>query len=122
MDDITKLFLFPIILFTSLGILLIFQAIKYLKKKKTRTVQAKVLTKKIKRAYDHKLARVGVSGADWLEYYAVFKPEKGKAVELQLPKEIYDSIEENDKGQLTFNDYKFISFDKNSCYFVHSSQ
>ncbi len=91
-------------------------------RKKIRTVQAQVLTKKIKRAYVHKLARVGVSGADWLEYYAVFKLEKGTTIELQLPKEIYDSIEENDKGQLTFNDYKFISFDKNSCYFVHSSQ
>ncbi len=87
-------------------------------RKKVRTVQAEVLTKKVKRAYVHKLAKVGVSGVDWYEYYAVFKPEKGKSVELQMPKEIYDSIDEGDMGQLTFDRDRFISFDKNCCFFV----
>ncbi len=92
------------------------------KRKRLRTLQAEVLTKKIKRVYINKLAKVGVSGGSWFEYYAVFQLESGKKKELQLPQEIYDSIEEGDKGQLSFKDYNFVSFDKNSCYFVHTSQ
>lgn len=88
------------------------------RRKKVRTVQSEVLTKKIKRAYIKSVAAARVSGMDWLEYYAVFRTEKGKKVELQLPKEIYDGIEEGDKGQLTFDKDRFISFDKNSAYFV----
>lgn len=91
-------------------------------RKRVLTVRAQVLTKKIKRAYVGKLARKGVSGYDWYEYYAVFRTEKGKNIELQLPDDIYNSIEEGDKGQLTFDRYRFISFDKNSCFFVQDSQ
>ena len=87
-------------------------------RKKVRTVQAEVVAKKTKRVYNSTLAKAGVSGSSWYEYYAVFKVETGKTIELQLPKDIYDIIEEGNKGQLTFKGYNFISFDKNSCFFV----
>lgn len=97
-------------------ILIITQAVASFKRKKLRTVQAEVLTKKIKRAYINKLAKVGVSSGSWFEYYAVFGLENGKKKELQLPQDIYDSIEEGDKGQLSFKDYMFISFEKEESY------
>ncbi len=56
-------------------------------------------TKKIKRAYSRALANAGISGSSWYEYYAVFQTEKGKTIELQLPKDIYDITEEGNKGQ-----------------------
>ena len=87
-------------------------------RKKVRTVQAEVVAKKTKRVYNSTLAKAGVSGSSWYEYYAVFKVETGKKAKLQLQKEVYDLIEEGDKGQLTFKGYNFISFDKNSCFFV----
>ena len=82
-------------------------------KKKIRTVQATVTVKKIKRAYVRSLANAGVSGTDWYEYYAEFQPEKGKKLELQLPKEIYGAIEEGDRGMLTYDRHYFISFERN---------
>ena len=82
-------------------------------KKKIRTVQATVTVKKIKRAYVRSLANAGVSGTDWYEHYAEFQPEKGKKLKLQLPKEIYDAIEEGDRGKLTYKGDYFVSFERN---------
>ncbi len=114
-----------VIVFISLGAfivafvtLIIVEIVKSIRNMKKRTVQAQVITKKIKRAYSKALAKAGISGADWLEFYAVFRTEKGKKLELQLPKEIYNEISEGDKGQLTYKGYNFISFDRNSCFFV----
>ena len=109
---------FPVILIVICVICFVISGIKNRKRNKTHTVQAQVISKKIKRAYVHKLARVGVSGMDWMEYYAIFSYGKNKTVELQLPVKIYNRLEAGDKGQLSFKGYHFISFDKNSCFFV----
>ena len=117
MDDIIISYIIPMfaVISTSVVFVLIFTSGT---KRKVRTVQAEVLSKRIKRAYITRVAIARVSGMDWYEYYAAFLTEKKKTVELQLPKEIYDSIKEGDKGQLTFGKDRFVSFDKNSCYFV----
>ena len=59
---------------------------------KKRTIQAEVISKEIKRPYTKAIAKAGVSGTDWFEFYAVFLTEKGKKLELQMPKEIYDEV------------------------------
>ena len=92
------------------------------KAKKISTVQATVTVKKIKRAYVRSLANAGVSGTDWHEYYAEFRSEKGKKLELQLPKEIYDAIEEGDRGKLTYKGDSFVAFDKSGRNFVYGEQ
>lgn len=114
-----------VILSVSLGvfvvafvILIIVQTVKSIRNMKKRTVQAEVMTKEIKRPYSKALAKAGVSGSSWFEFYAVFRTEKGKKLELQMPKEIYDEITEGDKGQLIYKGHYFISFDRNSCFFV----
>lgn len=99
-------------------ILIIAQTVKSIRNMKKRTVQAEVISKEIKRPYTKAIAKARVSGTDWFEFYAVFLTEKGKKLELQVPKEIYDAIEEGDKGQLTYKGYYFISFDRNSAFFV----
>ena len=99
-------------------ILIIAQTVKSIRNMKKRTVQAEVISKEIKRPYTKAIAKAGVSGTDWFEFYAVFRTENGKKLELQMPKEIYDAIEEGDKGQLTYKGYYFISFDRNSAFFV----
>ena len=109
---------FPVILIVICVICFVISGIKNRKRNKTHTVQAQVISKKIKRANVHRLARAGVSGMDWMEYYAIFSYGKNKTVELQLPVEIYNRLEKGDKGQLSFKGYYFISFDKNSCFFV----
>ena len=117
MDDILFVAL-PVILIVICVVYFVVSGILSMKRKKLRTVQAQVLTKKIKRPYVPSLANAGVSGVNWYEFYAVFQTEKGEKLELQLPKEVYENIEEGDKGQLSFKDYHFISFDKNSCFSV----
>ena len=112
----------PVILVVICVIYIIASSVIGRKRKKLRTVQAQVLSKRIKRTDMCRAAKVGVSGVDLFEYYVVFKFEKGKTKELQLPHEVYGSIEEGDKGQLSFKDYIFVSFDKNSCFFVQDSQ
>lgn len=116
MEDIIMLLALGVFVVTLLiGIFV--QLTKYIAKGlKKGTVQAEVISKEIKRPYANAKARI--CGTDWFEYYAVFRTEKGKKLELQMPKEIYDVIEEGDKGQLSFKGYYFISFDKNSCFFV----
>lgn len=99
-------------------ILIIAHTVKSIRNMKKRTIQAEVISKEIKRPYTKAIAKAGVSGIDWFEFYAVFLTEKGKKIELQMPKEIYDAIEEGDKGQLTYKGYYFISFDRNSAFFV----
>ncbi len=117
MDDLLFVAL-PVILIAICVIYFIVSGILSLKRKKLRTVQAKVISKKIKRAYVHSLANAGVSGSDWYEFYAVFQTEKGEKLELQLPREVYESINDGDKGQLSFKDCLFVSFDKSSCFSV----
>ena len=99
-------------------ILIIVQTVKSIRNMQKRTVQAEVIPKEIKRPYSKSLAKARVSGIDWFEFYAVFRTEEGKKLELQMPKEIYDAISEGDKGQLTYKGYYFISFDRNSAFFV----
>lgn len=99
-------------------ILVIVNTVKSIRNMKKRTVQAEVISKEIKRPYSKAIAKARISGVDWFEFYAVFRTEKGKKLELQMPKEIYDAIEESDKGQLTYKGHYFISFDRNSAFFV----
>lgn len=99
-------------------ILIIVQTVKSIRNMNKRIVQAEVITKEIKRPCSKAPAKAKISGTDWFEFYAVFRTEKGKKLELQMPKEIYDEISEGDKGQLIYKGHYFISFDRNSAFFV----
>ena len=116
--ELLELLAFPLAVLAIFVIGFIVLSVNSRRKKRLCTVQATVQTKKIKRAFTNKLTKAGVSTGNWFEYYAVFSLENGKSKELQLPQEIYDSINDGDKGQLSFKGYYFISFDKDNCFFV----
>ncbi len=48
----------------------------------------------------------------YTSYYATFEVESGDRMELEIPEYEYGLLAENDRGKLTFQGTKYISFDR----------
>jgi len=89
---------------------------------KSGSIHAEVVSKRIGRSYDKRVAQAGFSGVCNFEYYVKFRLDGDKVLELQCPCKVYNRISEGDRGMLTYNRHYFISFDESGRNFVYGEQ
>ncbi len=80
---------------------------------KSGSFYAEVVSKRIGRSYDKRVASTGISGVCNFEYYVKFRLDGDKVLELQCPCKVYNRISEGDRGMLTYDRHYFISFERN---------
>lgn len=78
------------------------------------TVKARISDLGIRKytGYRNKYASAGRESKNINLYYAVFETENGEQIELRIKKLEYYKLKKGSKGKLTFQGFKYISFDK----------
>ena len=74
------------------------------------TVSARVVNKRDE--YHHRAGTAHAAGHGWTNYYATFEVESGDRMELELSGEDSGLLAEGDRGKLTFQGTRFISFER----------
>ncbi|MGN1235740.1 MAG: DUF2500 domain-containing protein [Christensenellaceae bacterium] len=80
------------------------------------TVSARVVTKR-QASHHHHNASTHISSTSH-SYYATFEVESGDRMELMLSGPDYGMIAEGDRGKLTFQGTRFLSFEREGFEFV----
>lgn len=102
----------PVLAVFLIGILVIMGA-RSIKKQKSGTVRATVVSKKTKIPRNSHLPDGYTLKIDGLENYVTFRMEGDEEAEFYVNAEIFADIEEGDEGILTYDRHYFISFEKN---------
>ena len=72
------------------------------------TVQATVVSKRMEVSHHHNSDTHMTNSSTW--YYATFQVESGDRMELGIPDRDYGYLVEGDRGSLTFQGTRFLSF------------